>query len=75
VNRINFYLIGITPEENKKKSGLGKAIAYFMVHQILNKGYEAIIFSLMAKGNRSHGLFGDHGHNPNREYTLFELNI
>jgi len=75
VNRINFYLIGITPEEKKKISGLGKAIAYFMVHQILNKGYEAIIFSLMAKENRAHGLLGDHGLKPNREYTLFELNI
>lgn len=74
VNRINFYLIGITPEEEIKKSGLGRAIAYFMVHQILNQGYETVIFSLMAKGNRAHDLMGDHAKKTNREYTLFELN-
>jgi hypothetical protein len=73
--RINFYLIGITPEEEKKKSGLGRAIAYFMIHQILNQGYETVIFSLMARKNRAQKLLGDHTQEANREYALFELNL
>ena len=74
-NRINFYLIGITPEEEKKKSGLGRAIGYFMVHQVLKHGYETVIFSLMARDNRAQKLLGEHVKNPNREYALFELNL
>lgn len=74
-NRINFYLIGITPEEEKKRSGLGRAIAYFMVHQILKQGYETVIFSLMARNNRAQKLLGEHVKNPAREYALFELNL
>lgn len=74
-NRINFYLIGITPEEEKKKSGLGRAIGYFMVHQILKQGYETVIFSLMARDNRAQKLLGEHVKKPSREYALFELNI
>ena len=74
-NRINFYLIGITPEEEKKKSGLGRAIAYSMMDQILNQGHETVIFSLMARNNRAQKLLGDHAKKSNREYALFELNL
>lgn len=75
VNRINFYLIGITPEEEKKKSGLGRAISSFMIRKILNMGFETIIFALMSKENRAHKLLGKHGQKSNREYALFELNL
>jgi len=75
VDRINFYLLGITPEEEKKKSGLGRAISSFMIRQILKQGYETVIFTLMAKGNRAHKLLGEHAQKPNREYTLFELKL
>ena len=75
VNRINFYLIGITPEEEKKKSGLGRAISSFMIRKILNMGFETVIFALMSKGNRAHKLLGKHGKKSNREYALFELNL
>ncbi len=73
-DRINFYLIGITPEEEKKKSGLGRAIGYYMIHQILNQGYETVIFSLMARENRAQKLLGEYVQQSNREYALFELN-
>jgi hypothetical protein len=74
-NRINFYVAGITPEEERKKSGLGSAGLYFIVRQILNKGYNTVIFALMAKGNRAHKLLGEHAQEPSREYALFELSL
>jgi hypothetical protein len=74
-NRINFYVAGITPEEERKKSGLGSAGLYFIVRQILNKGYNTVIFALMAKGNRAHKLLGEHAQEPSREYVLFELSL
>lgn len=74
-NRINFYMAGITLEEEIKKTGLGRAAFYHIVRQILSKGYENVIFSLMAKKNRAHKVLGEYARKPSREYALFELNL
>ena len=74
-NRINFYLLGITPEEAQKKTGAGRAGLYFIFNQILKEGFETAILALMAKGNRVHKLIGEVAPQPQREYTLYELNL
>jgi hypothetical protein len=75
VNRINFYLIGITPEEAKKRTGSGRAGFYYILHQILNEGFETVVLALMAKGNRMHKLLVEDAPQPQREYALYELNL
>lgn len=75
VNRINFYIGGITPEEAMKRSGLGRAGFYYIFRQILTEGFETVVVALMAKGNRVHKLLGEDTPKPQREYTLYELNL
>jgi hypothetical protein len=74
-NRINFYLLGITPEEAQKKTGAGRAGLYFILNQILKEGFKNAIVALMAKGNRVHKLLGEDAPQPQREYSLYELNL
>ena len=74
-NRINFYLLGITPEEAQKKTGAGRAGFYFISNQILKEGFETVLMALMAKGNRVHKLLGEDAPQPQREYSLYELNL
>lgn len=75
VNRINFYITGITPEEAKKKTGSGRAGYYYIMHQILKEGFETLLLALMAKGNRAHKMLGEDAPKPQREYALYELNL
>ena len=73
-DRITFYIIGVTPAESAKRSGLGRAMNAYVLRQILEAGYETVLFALLAEGSRSHGLLGQHLSLPQRQYTLFELN-
>ena len=75
VNRINLYLLGITPAEAQKKTGAGRAGFYFILNQILKQGFENTTLALMAKGNRVHKLLGEDAPQPQREYSLYELNL
>jgi hypothetical protein len=74
VNRINFYVGGMTPEEAKKGTGLGRAGFYYVINQMLKEGFETLLLTLRLKGNKAHGLLGKNAPKPQREYALFELN-
>lgn len=73
VNRILFYAGGTTPEEAKKRNGLGRALFYHIIRQILDSGYETVLIALMAKGNPVRGLLGGNAAAAQRQYTLYEL--
>jgi hypothetical protein len=74
VNRINFYIGGMTPEEGARRSGLGRAGFYHVINEILKEGFERLLLTLTAKGNVIHGLLGKGAPSPQREYVLYELN-
>ena len=74
VNRINFYIGGMTSKEATKKSGLGRAGFYHIVRRILEEGYERVVIALMAEGNPVKGLLKGLPVDTHREYTLYELN-
>jgi hypothetical protein len=73
VNRVVFYMIGLTPEEGAKRRGLGKAGYYYILQEILRAGYGEAIVALTAEGNPSRRLVGALMENAQREYSLFEL--
>jgi len=73
VRRINFFAGGKIPEEQAKGHGLGRAGLYYVVDQALRRGYEDIIFALMAKENRVQTFFHRSGQEAQREYVLYEL--
>jgi hypothetical protein len=74
VNRINFYIGGVTPEEAARKNGLGRAGFYYVINEVLKEGYETLLLTLRVKGNSAHGLLGKNAPKPQREYTLYKLN-
>lgn len=74
VKRVLFHVIGLTPEEVAKRSGLGWALSACVLQGMLDHGYETLLGSLMAEGNASRGLLQDAATDGQREYTLFELN-
>jgi hypothetical protein len=74
-NRINFYIGGVTPEEIRKRSGLGRAGFYFVINRMLNEGFETLLLTLRLKGNFAHALVWKDETVPQREYALYELNL
>jgi hypothetical protein len=74
VGRINFYIIGLTPEVAGKQTGLGRAGVAYVLRQVLDAGYETVLFTLLSKGNISHSLLGQNAPLPQREYVLLEWN-
>jgi hypothetical protein len=72
--RINFYIGGVTREEQAKGSGLGRAGYAHVVRRILDAGYDEMIQSLIVRNGFSHALAGPFRKNIRREYALYELN-
>lgn len=72
-DRINFFIIGLTPTESDRRSGLGRALNTLVLSRVLEAGYETVLYSLLAQGGRSRRLLGEHVPLPQRQYTLFEL--
>lgn len=74
-HRVNFYMGGITPQEEARGTGLGRAGFYHVIHEALLEGYDHLILSLRLKGNFSRALACRFAPTPQREYTLYELTL
>jgi hypothetical protein len=74
-HRINFFLGGITPQEEARGTGLGRAGFYHVIQGLLDLGYESLVLSLRLKGNPSRGLASRFAPCPQREYALYELEL
>lgn len=75
VQRILFFIGGMSHKEAAKKNGLGKAGFYYIMRQILDAGFENVIIALMAQGNHSRGMVKHYIHQAQRQYTLYELKL
>ena len=73
--KINFYLGGLTPEEIKNRSGLGRAGFYFIINEILAGGYDTMLLTLRLKGNLAHSLPGRLSPEPQKEYALYQVEL
>jgi hypothetical protein len=69
-----FHILGKTPEEAKKRNGLGRALFSYILSEILAEGYESILVTLMAKGNPSRRFLQRYAEDDKRQYTLYEIN-
>ncbi len=70
-DRVNFFLGGITPEEQAKGSGLGRAGFALVVEETLKLGYQTLLLTLRMKGSFSRALPGTDVPRPQREYALY----
>lgn len=74
-NRIMVHLYGTTRREAARQSGLGRALLHLVCREILAAGYENVVFTLMAQGNKARGLLDGYASDERREYALYELNL
>jgi hypothetical protein len=71
--RVIFYMIGATPREIERRQGLGSAIYYYTVRQILNAGFKSVLFAIIADDSAGRRHFGEEMRFAQRTYTLYEL--
>ena len=74
-SKINFYLGGVTTEEIKNRSGLGRAGFYYIINEILKAGYDTMLLTLRLKGNLAHALPGRLSPVPQCEYALYQVKL
>jgi len=75
VNKINFYIGGVTPEEIANRSGLGRAGFYYILNEIIKAGFETLLLTLRLKGNAAHALPGRLSPIPQKEYALYQAEL
>ena len=70
--RLLFHLGGITPAEAARHSGLARAAFHHTLGQIRAERCEAVVASLVARGNPVRRLYGVYARDAVREYALYE---
>jgi hypothetical protein len=70
--RLLLHLGGITPAEAARHSGLGRALFHYAAGRIRAEGCDAVLGSLIAKGNPVRRFFGPYAADERREYALYE---
>ncbi len=72
-DKVIFYSAGITPEQELKRSGLGRAGFYYGINKALEAGFDKMLIALMARNNFAHALIGEYAKYHDREYVLYEI--
>jgi len=73
-DRAILYMIGATPEEVQRRHGVGSAIYYYTMKQILAAGFETLVVAIVADDSGARSFFGEEMRSVQRTYTLYELN-
>lgn len=70
--RLLLHLGGITPAEAARHTGLARAAFHRTLSLIREEGCEAVMASLVARGNPVRRLYGSYASDTGREYALYE---
>jgi hypothetical protein len=74
VDRLVFYIIGVSPREAARQTGLGGAAICHVTRSLHALGYRSVVAALMPQDGRSRGLVGGRDAMPaQRQYTLYEI--
>lgn len=73
-NRILFHLIGKTPDERRKRNGLGSALLSRTLKAAVAQGHETVLVTLTVHGSPLRRLLREFAADEGRQYTLYELN-
>ncbi|HEU0108851.1 MAG TPA: hypothetical protein VFT38_21895 [Vicinamibacteria bacterium] len=71
-SRLLFHLGGITPAEARRHTGLACAAFHHTLDLIRAERCDAVVASLVARGNPVRRLFGAYARDAFREYALYE---
>jgi len=72
-DRILFHLIGMIPGPLTERSGLGRALVYYVCTNILEAGHEKLLCSLTSRNNPVQGLLSGYAKESQKEYSLYEV--
>ena len=73
MRRVVLFFGGMLPGKLRERAGLGRAGVHQVAKHAAALGCETLIEALVASGNASASLMGEHRHAVTREYALFEL--
>jgi hypothetical protein len=71
--RLLLHLGGITPAEAARHSGLGRALFHRTIGLLRAERCDAVMGSLIARGNPVRRFFGSYAADERREYALYEI--
>ncbi len=72
-DRVIFYMIGATPEEVERRHGTGSAIFYYTMRQILDAGFDTVLFAIIADDSGGRRHVSQQIHLAQRSYALYEV--
>lgn len=73
-DRVVFYIVGVSPEETARGSGLGGAAMRHVSGIFYEQGMRSVVAALMPRDGRSRGLVGgQEGLEAQRAYSLYEF--
>lgn len=72
IRRAVFFMIGITPTEARRRRGIGHALHYRCLDQLLAAGFETIVFALLAEDSPGWRLVENRKEEAQKEYALYE---
>jgi hypothetical protein len=70
--RVQFHLIGVTPEAAVRSPGLGRALVTQVLGALVGGGYQRYLAPLILRGNVSRGLICRSPGAITRQYSLYE---
>jgi hypothetical protein len=73
--RAVFFMIGITPEESARRRGVGHALFAGCLRAILEAGFAAVVFALLADDSPGWALLGSPRPPAQKEYALYEARL
>lgn len=68
-----FYFGGITPEQEKKRTGTGRAGFVEILKRAVRLGYDRVTIALMARDSRARGFAAGSFDGSHRQYALYQL--
>jgi GNAT superfamily N-acetyltransferase len=72
MNRAVFFMIGITPKEEWRGRGVGRALFRRCLSAMIDAGYESVVFALLAEDSLAWPLVGVVKDDAQKEYALYE---
>lgn len=72
IDRAVFFMIGITPKEEWRGRGLGRALFCHCLTTMIEAGYQTVVFALLAEDSPAWRLIAVPRDEAQKEYALYE---
>jgi hypothetical protein len=70
--RAVLFMLGITPEESRRRRGLGRALCHHSLSALLEAGFSSLVVALLADDSPAWSMFGRYRNDAPKQYALYE---